>query len=207
MKLHGSRLMYLRDDPDFMTMVKIGRVINALSFCLENIVKNRDQKTACESSSYRRAHFLLGGYVHQGITLIDRIKGRYLGVPEFEPLRVLVVEAEHRKIRKYAKKVRNYTAFHLDEYDETTRRTLAHLKPETYTMMSGDDRSTGYHYFEFADFLDMAFLFDEFSNGREWKETTEDIVHGIMHYAIEFLGACHTFNHMLWDKKVKEHAY
>ena len=32
LKIKPSQLIYLKDDPDFLTMVKFGRAINALSF-------------------------------------------------------------------------------------------------------------------------------------------------------------------------------
>lgn len=33
-KIKPSQLIYLKDDPDFLTMVKFGRAINALSFAV-----------------------------------------------------------------------------------------------------------------------------------------------------------------------------
>lgn len=206
-KLHSSRLMHLRDDPDFLTMIKVGRVMNAVSFCVCDLANYREERTVAETRQNRRAIFLLGGYLHQAITLVDRIKGRYLGDPAFEFLRVLVVEQRYRKIRNYAKKVRNYTAFHLDEYDETTRSTLAHLKPQTYTLMCGDDGTYGAFYFEFSDYLDFSFIAEEFADGRPGHDVAEEIVHSLFDYAMEFLQASHTFLHMLWEKKVMEHAY
>ena len=35
MKIKPSQLIYLKDDPDFLTLVKIGRAINALVICLD----------------------------------------------------------------------------------------------------------------------------------------------------------------------------
>jgi hypothetical protein len=156
---------------------------------------------------YRRANFILGGYVHEAITVVDRIKGRYLGDPAFEPLRILVVDAEHRKVRRYAKKVRNYLAFHLDESDQTTYRTLSRLKPSNYTIMSADETDPGAFYFEFSDYLDVALLVHEFADGREWKETNDDIFLRLMDYAVQFVDACHTFQLMLWKTKIAKHVY
>ena len=34
LKIKPSQLIYLKDDPDFLTMVKFGRGINALSFAV-----------------------------------------------------------------------------------------------------------------------------------------------------------------------------
>jgi len=39
LKIKASQFAYLKDDPDFLTMVKFGRAINALSFA-SNVVAN-----------------------------------------------------------------------------------------------------------------------------------------------------------------------
>ena len=84
--------------------------MNAITYTINDILDYREQTTTKQRLHYRRANLVLGGYVHEAVTVVDRIKGRYLGLPAFESLRVLVVEAEHRKVRRYAKKIRNYLA-------------------------------------------------------------------------------------------------
>jgi hypothetical protein len=207
-KLHSSRLMFLREDPDFLTMIKIGRVMNALNFCITTVSTFRDYDNLTHRRQGKRAYFLLGGYVHQAIVLVDSIKGRYLGNEAFEPLRFLVLDYEYRNIRKFAKKMRNYTAFHLDEYDETTRRTLSKLKPTMYTLMCGEDQMLASHYFSFSDFLDMTFLGNEFWEGHD---EVDQIVNGaiseLFTYSTDFLIACDTFQQWLWKTKIQEHVY
>ena len=70
--------------------------------------------------------------------MIKSIKGRYLTEPGFEKLSLLTLSEEHRTVRSYAKRVRNHAAFHLDEYDESTRRTLVGL-----ALFLGSDESGG----------------------------------------------------------------
>jgi len=207
-KLHSSRLMLLRNDPDFLTMIKIGRVMNALNFCMTTVRAFPDFDNWTHRRQVARANFLLGGYIHQAIMLVDSIKGRYLGNEAFEPLRVLVLGYDHRHIRKFAKKMRNYTAFHLDEYDETTRRTVAKLKPTTYTLMCGEDQMLGSHYFKFADFLDKTFLGNEFWEGHDdVHEITNGAIAELITYSSAFLIACNTFQQWLWKTKISEHVY
>jgi hypothetical protein len=205
-KLHSSRVFQLRNDPDFLTMIKIGRAMNAISFVINDIMLYGEQKTLKETLQYRRAAYVLGGYLHEAITVVDRVKGRYLGEPAFESLRVLLLDPEYRKVRKHARKIRNYLAFHLDELDERTQRMLSKLKPSNYTVMSADIPD-GCFYFELSDYLDMAFIVDEFADGRSWEKTSEDVILGMQKYAFDFLNACHDFQLMIWKKKIAEHVY
>lgn len=206
--LNGSRLMYLRNDPDFLTMIKIGRVTNAVAYGLTDVLGNDERKSALGRRQFRRGLFVLAGYLHEGIRLVQSIKGRYLTEPEFEPLRALALATEHKKTRDLVRTIRNATAFHLDEFDETTRQTLARMKPECFPLMSGDDQSLATFYFEFSDYVDWAFLIEKFADGRSREETSDDIVYSTMQFADKFLPACHNFQIALCKKtKIGEHVY
>ena len=207
-KLNGSRLAYLKNDPDFLTMIKIGRAMNAVAYAMSDVVLFDGHPSIAGTRQYRRACFVLGGYLHQAIKLVLAVKGRYLTEPGFEPLRLVVLDAEHKKARDYVRKIRNFTAFHLDEYDETTRQTLSRLKLTTYPLMSGDDQTAGSFYFELSDYIDLAFLVDTFADGRSWEETATDIIGSLRELAYHFLTACHEFLNALGNKiKIGEHVY
>lgn len=209
-KLHSSRLMFLRNDPDFITVIKIGRVMNALAYCTTNVLTFKDFMTnKTHERQLRRTWMMLGGFLHEAIQVVDAIKGRYLGDPDFEPLRKLVVDHEYLPLRKRAKKVRNLVAFHLDTYDETTRTTISRLKPSTLTLWCGENHQANNFYFELADILDLSYLGDIYPEyeDRPSDESGEKVLMDLANYAIEFLKACHTFQQMLWEKKIKQHVY
>ena len=97
-KLHSSRLMYLRNDPDFLTMVKIGRAMNSITYCITTAVTfDKFETDRTHMRQFRRSLIMLGGFVHEAVELVSSIKGRYLGNPDFEPLRRLVLDYEYRK--------------------------------------------------------------------------------------------------------------
>ncbi len=147
-KLHSSHLMHLRNDPDFLTMVKIGRVMNSLTYCITTLTMfDQFETNLTHMRQFRRSQIMLGGFVHETVELVDSIKGRYLGDPDFEPLRALVLDYEYEKTRKQAKKVRNYLAFHLDNYDATTAVTISRMKTATYTLWCGEDQRNGFALF------------------------------------------------------------
>jgi len=206
--LNGSRLMYIRNDPDFLTIIKVGRVMNAISYAMTDVASYEPLGTVLGTRQYRRAMFVLGGYLHEGIKLIQSIKGRYLTEPSFEPLRALALGSEDKKTRDYLKKVRNVAAFHLDEFDEITRHMLKDLKPKTYPFTAGDNKTEGTFYFEFSDYIDLAFLVETFADGRSWEETSKDMIKSITNIAYRFLMACHDFLIFLCKKiGIAEHVY
>lgn len=207
-KLNGSRLAFLRDNPDFMTMIKIGRAMNAVLYAMQTVLDNREPKTIVQTRQYRRGCFVLAGYLHQGIRLIPTIQRPYLKFPEFQMLREVAHDPGTKAARVYVKKVRNFTAFHLDEYNETTQRTLAKLKPTMYILASGDNQAIGNFYFDLADEVDLQFLLAELSNETYGEVTPEDLFGTIFGLAQAFLEACSTFNAALFAKiKLSEHVY
>lgn len=205
--LNGSRLMYLRNDPDFLTIIKIGRAVNAICFAM-NSLYYEDGKTVSSVRQYRRGCFILAGYLHEGLLVVKSIKGRYLTYPAFEPLRAMALGAEYKDEREYVRTIRNAMAFHLDEIDETTRHTLARIKPTMLPFMSGDDATFATSYFELSDYLDIAFLVEKFGNGREWDEAAGAVLESVMKFADKFLVACHDFHIALCNKiDISQHMY
>lgn len=207
-KLHASRLVNVCSDPDFLNIVKIGRVMNAVDFGVTSIAIGMKQENMTTTRHYRRGNFVLAGYLHEGIALVDLIKGRYLAEPEFDLLRRIALDSEFRDVRSYVKAIRNVTAFHLDDIDKTTKTVMADLPPTTYTIMAGDDLTAGGFYFELADCIDMTYLFEIFKRGREFEETAADIIHSVRHLAEKFLKGCHVFLAFLCRKvKLVDHTY
>ena len=199
-KLNGSRLAALRKDPDFRTIIKLGRVMNAVLFASESIGKSYKQSTVLERRQYWRASFMLAGYVHEGIKLVSSIKGRYLTMPEFQDLRAVALDAECRQARDYVRKVRNHTAFHFDEDDARTAVALAMLKPTTYILNSGDRAVAGAWYFDFADYLDLTLLVDEFGEDGTREESINNIFNAVSGLSLMFLEASAKFYIALVEK-------
>lgn len=209
-KLNGAHFIYLRDEPDFRTMVKIGRAMNAIGFASQTISESMSVKTNLGRRQYCRGYFVLAGYLHQAIKITNGIKERYLTLPAFEPLRKIALDPEYKKARDYARRIRNFTAFHLDEFDEDDRtgQMLSTLKPTTYLLMGGDDNTFGSFYFHFSDHLDIAYLVEEFADGREWEETVNDLYMTILRVSFEFLQAAHDFQIALSNRmELKEYIY
>jgi hypothetical protein len=207
-KLNGAKIILLKNDPDFLTMMKIGRAINAVSFALTEVVNYENDKSVVGRRQYQRSYLVLAGYLHQAVTVLLSIKGRYLLEPSFEELRHLVLDFEYKEARDYIRKIRNFAAFHLDEFDELTRKTLSTLRPTTYKLLSVDEDAIVPYYFELADTLDLNFLISKLSRDGEQDKTQVEIVQKILDYAYELLNACNGFQLAIGDKiNIHEHTY
>jgi hypothetical protein len=205
-QLNGSRLQFLKKDPDFLAMIKMGRVVNTTLFAIQCMIEHMAESTPMETRQSRRAFFVLGGYLHEGLALSKSLQGRYLGLPEYEQLRRLVHDRKHHKAREYIKAVRNFAAFHLDQYDTTTRQTLTEMQLAWYDLMSGDAENKLNIYFEFSDIVDMEFLVRKFENGQTRQEAAKDIHTTVMNFAEEFTLASNSFLQFLIKRsKIAEH--
>jgi hypothetical protein len=195
LKIKASQFIYLKDDPDFLTMVKFGRAINALSFASTVVVSWMQDSSNVGRRQYRRGLFVLAGYLHQTINIIRGVGDRHITMDAFVKLRKIAHDPEYKEVRGYARTIRNVTAFHLDEFDEheNTKISLSQLGPSMYVLMGADDELFGSFYFEFADYLDFALVGTTFRNGRTPPETMDDITNSIVQTSWELLQAAHDF--------------
>ncbi len=211
-KIKASQLIYLKDDPDFLTMVKFGRAINALSFAMTVAASSMQDESHIGRRQYRRGLFVLAGYLHQTIMLIRGIGAgdRHITMDAFVPLRTIAHDPKYNKVRTYCKTIRNYTAFHLDEFDEhaNTQTSLSKLDLGMHVLMGGDDDNFLTFYFEFADYLDFALVGTTFQGERTPKETIDDIVTSILELSGELLQALFGFQLALSKKmELEEYVY
>ena len=208
LKIKPEQFIYLRDDPDFLMLIKFGRAINAISFALSNVATHATLETNVSRRQYRRGLFVLAGYLHQTINLVRNVGDRHNTMESFVPLRTIAHGHEYKKARGYFQTIRNYTAFHLDEGDdhEHTRESISKLDPTMYVLMGGDDNTAGTFYFEFADYLDFTLVGSTFQGERTPRETMDDITKTIMDTALATLNGAFAFQVSL-AKKMDLHEY
>ena len=210
LKIKPSQLIYLKDDPDFLTMVKFGRAINALSFASTVVASWMGDNSNVGRRQYRRGLFVLAGYLHQTLEIIRGVGDRHITMDAFVPLRTIAHDPKYKKVRGYAKTIRNFTAFHLDEFDEheNTKTSLSRLDPTMHVLMGADDDTIGSFYFEFADYLDFALVGTTFQGERTPRETMEDITNSIIETSWELLNAAHGFQLALAKRmELEEYIY
>jgi hypothetical protein len=207
-KLNGSRIIHLRNDPDFLTLVKFGRAMNTVLFAFTCVKDYGNTPGARFERQYKRACFILGGYLHESIQLVVAVKGRYLTEPAFDKLRVLALDSKHKRSRFYVKKIRNHIAFHLDENDAVTRDTLQSLPLTTMPFARGYGKSFEDYYFEFADLVDIAFLEKALDGEASENEPDAFILDSVVRFGFQFIEAAAEFQLALSERiKIKDHIY
>lgn len=209
LKINPSQLIYLKNDPDFLLMVKFGRAINALAFASTVVASWYNVDTNVGRRQFRRGLFVLAGYVHQTINIIRNVGDRHITMDAFVPLRKIAYDPAYKKHRDYAQTIRNYTAFHLDESEhENTRASIDMLDTSMYVLMGSDHDHIAGFYFEFADYLDFALVGKTFQGDRTPKETVDDITNSIVDASKDLLTGAHAFLVALAKKmELEEYVY
>ena len=194
LKIKPSQMIYLKNDPDFLMMIKMGRILNAVLFALTSAVQLRMYPTHIARRQYRRGMFVLAGYLHESINIIRSVDERHNTMESFVPLRKIAHNPEYKKAREYLREIRNVAAFHLADSvgHENTQIALSELKPSSYELMGADDEEFATYYFELSDTLDVAAKSKKFEDDRDPDVVSEEIHQTINAIAWEFIkGATH----------------
>jgi len=203
LRLKGSRLMYLKGDPDFQAVIRMGRLLNSIMFASQAMADYFGDESATGTRQTHRAFYVLCGYLHQGIQVVSWIRPRYLGQEAFEPLRLLTVGPDHAQARKFVRTVRNEVAFHQDEGREKTEEALAELKLGHYDLISNDDQTLLGFYFDFADIVDWQMIKANLRDDRSMPDFYTDLTSTVYRYSGLFGNACYDFlNHLSAMSKI-----
>lgn len=138
-RLKKHKFLALKKNRDFVTLVKIGRVLNAIAFGVECIEDYKVHETPHQMRQYHRAFFITGGYLYEGLQLVGSVRSKYALEPSFAPLNKLLGD-EYKYVRNILKEIRHSVAFHLDSDDKTTAETILSLDLPRYDFASGISR-------------------------------------------------------------------
>lgn len=191
LKIKPSQMIYLKNDPDFLMMVKMGRILNAVLYALTSIASFSKYSTHISRRQYRRGLFVLAGYLHESINIIKNVDERHITMESFVPLRKIAHNVEYKKARDYLREIRNAAAFHLADSGgfENTREAISGLKLSSYELMGGDDEDFATYYFELSDTLDISRICKKFQDDRDEEVVAEEIRQTITDIAWEFINA------------------
>jgi hypothetical protein len=118
-----------------------------------------------------------------------------------------VVGPESTKFRRHAKKVRNSVAFHLDDRDWFTSETLGAMKLSNFTIACGDSNHPFHFYLVLPDYIDLQYLTSKLIQGNQLQETADEVIAGLMSYAVDLMQAAYPFQMSLLNKSLKGHLY
>ncbi len=188
-------MIYLKNDPDFLMMVKMGRMLNAVLYAVTSMAPFMTHPTHIARRQYRRGLFVLAGYLHESINIIRNVEDRHVTMETFVPLRKIAHDVEYRKAREYLREIRNVAGFHLADSAgiENTRQAIAELELSAYELMGGDNDDFATFYFELSDTLDISVIGKKFQDERPSDVVSEEIHQTVNSVAWEFIQAATHF--------------
>lgn len=195
MRIKPSQMIHLRDDPDFLMIVKMGRIINAVLYAQTTIIQFGVEDRYLNRRQYRRGLFVLAGYLHEAINILRHVEDRHVTMESFIPLRKIVHGVEYKQTREYLREIRNVAGFHLaDSVDiENTKLALSELELTSHVLMGADDKENLTYYFELSDMLDIAIIGRKFKADRDIDEVHEEIHQAVLNTSHEFATAAVAF--------------
>ena len=173
-QIRKHKFLTLKKSKDFVTLVKIGRVLNAIAFGIQCLEDYGNPTTPNELRQYHRAFFITGGYLYEGVQLAGSIRSKYAIEPSFGLLNDLLGD-EFKKARQILQVMRHSVAFHMDSDDKTTALTIQTLDLPRYDFWSGVTRQLRHFYFDFGDTVDYNYLIDKFKDDRPEEIVREEI--------------------------------
>lgn len=198
-RIRRHRFHELRDNSDFLALIKVGRVVNAVMFGFQCISDYMEDMSPVGRRQYNRAIFLTAGYMYEGLALVDSLKLKYVNEVFFERLNNLTGDT-YKRHRKIVQEIRHSVAFHLDSDDKSTKAALKNLKLPRYDLMSGNSSRMMDFYFDFADTIDLNYLIDKLKDDRPETEVLGEIFTCFTDILKEFGGAGHEFLTGLGEK-------
>lgn len=191
-RIRRHRFPELRNNPDFLALIKVGRAVNAVTSGLQFISDYMDDVSPVGRRQYHRAVFITGGFLYEGLELITSLQLKYQTEPFFEKLNGLL-DVKYAKHRKILQEIRHSVAFHFDSHDKSTKAALDNLKLPRYDLMSGTSERIMDFYFDLADTVDLNYLIDKFKGSRPEPEVVMEIFNAITDLMTLFSSAGHEF--------------
>lgn len=177
----------LRGQDAFVDLIRVMRLSNVLTYIMDiNLRQKPDDVTSSGRRADFRNHVNAGGYLHEGVKLIETLDEKHKGKAYFSPFRRLLSRLVARK-KKILTLLRNNAAFHLDYKDYSTREAISNLNFEEYEFVAGDTNKLGDLYFNLPDAVDLNYIIDELKSPeqREREKAMEPVARAIEQRRVE----------------------
>jgi hypothetical protein len=192
LRMSKAKFESLRNDPDFITAIQLGRVLNAIAYALE-LQENRPPVGSKTSDRYAlRTLFIMASYVHEALELLTSLRIRYATNPAFEPVKSLL-EHPNKRRTKILKLIRDRVGFHLDDDKVATPAAMAKLNLPYYDIVSSESAKITDFFFNISDNVDLNYLLDELKGDEGEAETLMEILNTVSEMLLEVALAAHPF--------------
>ncbi|MBK7391788.1 MAG: hypothetical protein IPI64_00625 [Chloracidobacterium sp.] len=192
-ELRANALNILRDDPHFLTSLKVGRAMNAVNFSRRVTHDYMGQTSSVAKRQLLRSTLVTGGYLYEGFLLLESLSLKYASKGSFSMCMELIGPS-YKNDRKVLQLMRNNVAFHLDSDDKSTKEALTTIELGKYNYLSVESEKVDSIYFDFADELEWNFVFAKAAQpDHRPDDTVEHVISLIDSGADAFASACFYF--------------
>jgi len=217
--LERKQFDQLRLNENFIDLIRAMRLCNTLTYTADLMSTNTTDTVKCSKATVRNM-FVAGGYLHEGLKLIEELYQKHKGKAYVYQFRK-VLESIPPDEKKYLRLLRNVSAFHFDYKDISTRKGLLEIQADEYDLFDTYGEKSTDVYFELPDAIDIVYLFkstekqdrepetapppplaDE--NGDDGK-TVIDVMHSessrlLIPILTNMIDSCHEFIHGLLQR-------
>src|SRR5436190_8504734 len=76
-RISKKKFLEVRDDPDFITLIQVGRIINALSFGIDLLENIKNDDLAVSRRYGARTFFINAAYLHESLKVLYSLRPKY----------------------------------------------------------------------------------------------------------------------------------
>ncbi|MEO8649441.1 MAG: hypothetical protein ABI539_09770 [Acidobacteriota bacterium] len=182
----------IKSNPDFIAAVRLGRVVNALSFSVNLLIRHLDFKSESPATlrNHVRSLMLVAGYVHEALSVFYSLRLAYQSFDFFSKIDALLYPTD--KSREILLKViRDGGAFHLDSDNKITAKTLLALDSDGYDIFTAESDSAFHFYFNFSDVVDLNHFLAQMSDEMTLQEKQNEMFLAVNQVAKDAFIAAH----------------
>ncbi|MBS3915573.1 MAG: hypothetical protein KG003_13850 [Bacteroidetes bacterium] len=157
-KIPQNQIKKLKDDPKFIIIIRLGRFINQLMFCVEAYLNFTDDFSPKGLRQTQNALYFLSGVLYEAFRIIPEI-GRIFPISfkKKEPFVRFFKDPYHQYLKDHVlNKWRNGISFHVDS--DPISKTLQTLNLPKYTFVSSTSDQWGDLHYALADDIALNFI-------------------------------------------------
>lgn len=164
MILKKRKFAEVRTNPDFITAVRVGRLLNSVLFVQSLVLFDYDFKKSADRRRWTKVFQLNIGYIHEALEVLGSVESKYATKDFYERARNLINPATpvDKRRKKLLRIIRDTSTFHLDKDARMTSSELAAMPAEDYYLFSTDDGTIGHLHFDLADEVDLSHIIETF---------------------------------------------
>jgi hypothetical protein len=185
-KIPISQLKRLRDDPQFILILRLGRYLNQLMFCHQAYLEWKDDLTPAGIRQTHNASFFSCGVLYEAIKIIPELGKEFSNYRAFKGgFKMFNRDKDLNDLkRNVLNKLRNGTIFHVNA--DPITETLKHFDVRRLDLIASTSTRQGDAHFQLADDIALNYLTGEHSTPEEeikhYKETLRKIMDVMTHF-------------------------